>query len=48
MTTPAYPHTQLLIDGQWCDAAARRLEQLVAERLLELAHLGTDGLHRHL
>jgi succinate-semialdehyde dehydrogenase/glutarate-semialdehyde dehydrogenase len=24
MTTPAYPHTQLLIDGQWCDAADGR------------------------
>jgi ElaB/YqjD/DUF883 family membrane-anchored ribosome-binding protein len=29
------------------DCAARRLQQLVAEHLFELAHLGTDGLDRH-
>ena len=28
-------------------ATARGLEQLVAQRLLQLAHLRADGLHRH-
>jgi len=29
------------------DAPASRLEELVAERLLEFTHLGADGLDRH-
>jgi succinate-semialdehyde dehydrogenase / glutarate-semialdehyde dehydrogenase len=52
MPTPTYPHTQLLIDGQWCDAAAGRTLPVVnpasGAEIGRVAHAGTADLDRAL
>jgi succinate-semialdehyde dehydrogenase / glutarate-semialdehyde dehydrogenase len=51
-TTPAYPSTQLLIDGQWCDAAdGRRLSVVnpaTGSEIGHVAHAGRADLDRAL
>ena len=52
MTTPAYPSTQLLIDGQWCDAADGRTLEVVnpasGGEIGRVAHAGRADLDRAL
>ena len=52
MTTPAYPSTQLLIDGQWCDAADGRtlpvLNPATGAEIGRVAHAGIADLDRAL
>jgi succinate-semialdehyde dehydrogenase / glutarate-semialdehyde dehydrogenase len=52
MTTPAYPHTQLLIDGQWCDAADGRTLAVFnpanGTEIGRVAHAGKADLDRAL
>jgi succinate-semialdehyde dehydrogenase/glutarate-semialdehyde dehydrogenase len=52
MTTPAYPATQLLIDGAWCDAADGRtlavLNPATGTEIGRVAHAGTADLDRAL
>ena len=52
MTTAAYPHTQLLIDGQWCDAADARTLPVVnpatGAEIGRVAHAGIKDLDRAL
>ncbi len=51
-TTPAYPSTQLLIDGQWCDAADGRTLAVVnpasGAEIGRVAHAGRADLDRAL
>jgi delta 1-pyrroline-5-carboxylate dehydrogenase len=51
-TIPAYPATQLLIDGQWCDAADGRTLAVVnpatGAEIGRVAHAGTADLDRAL
>ena len=51
-TTPAYPSTQLLIDGQWCDAADGRTLAVVnpanGTEIGRVAHAGKADLDRAL
>ncbi|MDH4061251.1 MAG: aldehyde dehydrogenase family protein, partial [Aquincola sp.] len=52
MTIPAYPSTQLLIDGQWCDAADGRTLPVVnpasGAEIGRVAHAGRADLDRAL
>lgn len=52
MTTPSYPSTQLLIDGQWCDAADGRSLAVVnpasGAEIGRVAHAGRADLDRAL
>jgi len=52
MTAPTYPHTQLLIDGQWCDAAGGRTLAVVnpasGAEIGRVAHAGIKDLDRAL
>ena len=52
MTAAAYPHTQLLIDGQWCDAADGRTLPVVnpatGAEIGRVAHAGLKDLDRAL
>jgi succinate-semialdehyde dehydrogenase / glutarate-semialdehyde dehydrogenase len=52
MTTPTYPSTQLLIDGQWCDAADGRTLAVVnpasGAEIGRVAHAGRADLDRAL
>ncbi len=52
MNTPAYPSTQLLIDGQWCDAADGRtlavLNPASGTEIGRVAHAGRADLDRAL
>ena len=52
MTTLNYPHTQLLIDGQWCDAAGGRTLPVVnpasGAEIGRVAHAGIADLDRAL
>jgi succinate-semialdehyde dehydrogenase / glutarate-semialdehyde dehydrogenase len=52
MTTPAYPSTQLFIDGQWCDAADGRSLAVVnpatGAEIGRVAHAGIKDLDRAL
>jgi succinate-semialdehyde dehydrogenase/glutarate-semialdehyde dehydrogenase len=51
-TAPAYPSTQLLIDGQWCDAADGRTlavhNPATGEEIGRVAHAGRADLDRAL
>jgi succinate-semialdehyde dehydrogenase/glutarate-semialdehyde dehydrogenase len=52
MTTSAYPNTQLLIDGQWCDAADGRSLAVInpasGSEIGRVAHAGRADLDRAL
>jgi len=52
MTAAAYPHTQLLIEGQWCDAADGRTLPVVnpasGAEIGRVAHAGVADLDRAL
>src|SRR5688572_25193827 len=52
MTSPAYPSTQLLIDGQWCDAADGRtlavFNPATGAEIGRVAHAGHADLDRAL
>ena len=52
MTAPAYPSTQLFIDGQWCDAADGRSLAVVnpanGQEIGRVAHAGQADLDRAL
>ena len=52
MTTPAYPHTQLHIDGQWCDAQGGKtmavFNPATGAEIGRLAHASRADLDRAL
>ena len=52
MTTPAYPHTQLHIDGQWCDAEGGKtmavFNPATGAEIGRLAHASRADLDRAL
>lgn len=52
MTTPSYPDTRLLIDGEWCDAASGKTQEVInpatGKPIGKVAFAGTADLDRAL
>jgi len=52
MTTPSYPDTRLLIDGEWCDAVSGKTQNVInpatGKPIGKVAHAGIPDLDRAL